>query len=532
MLSRKLTSLFLMFFIVSCSLNVYGMSSELKSELSDSVVLFANSNLAYAKNNDTYIDTTNADVKTIVENGRTLIPLRFISENFGAAVSYDAATKTAIINANNKTIKFTANDNTMLIDKNKTTLDVPAKILNGRMLVPLRALTENGLGKQIFYDKGLIVISDTQKAMDDKKVSQLITKFDSPLTYQLKPPAPNDMIAVIKTNFGDIKIKLFYEDAPLTVENFVRLAQKGYYNDVIFHRVIKDFMIQGGDPLGTGTGGESFWGKPFKDEFSDRLFNIRGALSMANRGANTNGSQFFIVQNTNLSDAAAENLKSLGLNDSIINYYSDNGGTPWLDGKHTVFGQVFEGMDVVDKIANVNVDASSKPSESVKILGVNTYKFGYEGQPIEFKNSAYKQDSSAAADFELKDPNGKIVKLSDYKGKTIVLNFWAIWCSPCRNEMPEINKVANEFKKSTDAVLLSINLGDDLGGEKDNVVKFFKDNNFDMNLLFITNTDIEEKFRITEIPTTIIIDKDGNIENKIVGSTSYEAIMKIVNNIR
>lgn len=528
MLSRKLTALFLVFFIISINLNVYGISDELKTDLNDSVVLFANSNLAYAKNSDTYIDTTNMDVKTIVENGRTLIPLRFISENFGAKVSFDAATKTATINSDNKTIKFTANNKAMIIDKNKIALDVPAKILNGRMLVPLRALTENGLGKKIFYDKGLIVISDTQKVMDDKKVSQLITKFDSPLTYQLKPPATNDMIAVIKTNFGDIKIKLFYEDAPVTVENFVRLAQKGYYKDVIFHRVIKDFMIQGGDPLGTGTGGESFWGKPFSDEFSDRLFNIRGALSMANRGANTNGSQFFIVQNSTLSAAAAENLKSLGLNDSVINYYSENGGTPWLDGMHTVFGQVFEGMDVVDKIANVNVDASNKPSESVKILGVNTYKFGYEGQPIEFNNSAYKPVSSPASDFELKDPNGNVVKLSDYRGKTVVLNFWATWCSPCRNEMPEINKVANELKKSNDAVLLAINLGED----KDTVVKFFKDNNLDMNLLMDSNSEVADKFGITGIPTTIMIDKDGNIKNTIVGSTSYEAVMKIVNNIR
>lgn len=401
MLSRKISALFLMFFILSSNLNVYGMSSELKSDLNDAVVLFTNSNLAYAKNNDTYIDTTNIDVKTIVENGRTLIPLRFISENFGATVSFEDATKTAIINTNNKTIKFTANNNTMLIDNNKIELDVPAKILNGRMLVPLRALAENGLGKQVFYDKGLIVISDTQKTMDDKKVNQLITKFNSPLTYQLKPTATNDMIAVIKTNLGDIKIKLFYEDAPITVENFVRLAQKGYYNDVIFHRVIKDFMIQGGDPLGNGTGGESIWGKPFKDEFSDRLFNIRGALSMANRGANTNGSQFFIVQNSNLGEDAAEYLKSLDLDDTVIDYYSENGGTPWLDGKHTVFGQVFSGMDVVDKIANVDVNYNDKPYENVKILEISTYRLGYEGQPIEFNQSAYTEANSTSNEIEL-----------------------------------------------------------------------------------------------------------------------------------
>ncbi|MFR4953933.1 MAG: peptidylprolyl isomerase, partial [Lactobacillus paragasseri] len=106
--------------------------------------------------------------------------------------------------------------------------------------------------------------------------------------------------ALIQTNHGDIKIQLFEKEAPMTVENFVRLAKKGYYDGTTFHRVISDFMIQGGDPKGDGTGGESIWGHPFEDEFSNKLFNVRGALSMANSGPNTNGSQFFIVQNKNV----------------------------------------------------------------------------------------------------------------------------------------------------------------------------------------------------------------------------------------
>ena len=109
--------------------------------------------------------------------------------------------------------------------------------------------------------------------------------------------------ATIKTNHGEIVIQLFPEQAPKTVENFVGLAKKGYYDGVIFHRVINDFMIQGGDPTGTGMGGESIWGAPFEDEFSNELFNIRGALSMANAGPATNGSQFFIVQNQNVPAA-------------------------------------------------------------------------------------------------------------------------------------------------------------------------------------------------------------------------------------
>lgn len=526
MFSKKLIGFFTLLLIMLTSLNAYGISDELKNELNDSVVLYVNSNMAYAKNSDTYIDPANMDVKTIVENGRTLIPLRFISENFGAFVSYDDATRTAIINVENKVIKFTADNGYMLVDDNKTVLDVPAKILNGRMLVPLRALTENGLGKQVYYDKGLIIISDTQKVMDDKKVKQLISRFDGPLTYQLKAPVKDDMVAVIKTNYGDIKIKLFYEDAPFAVENFVKLSQKGYYNDVIFHRVIKDFMIQGGDPSGNGTGGESIWGKPFKDEFSDRLFNIRGALSMANKGPNTNGSQFFIVQNSTSVDNAREYLTVLGLDEAVIDYYSETGGAPWLDGMHTVFGQVFEGMDVVDKIANLKVDNMDKPVESVKILGVNTYKSGNEGQPIEFKESSYNPENPAAVDFELKDSDEKVIKLSDYKGKTVVLNFWATWCGPCISEMPEINKVANELKKGDDAVLLAVNIGED----KATVVKYLKDNGFDMSVLLDSDMQVAGKYDITAIPTTIVVDKNGKIADTIIGSTSYDAIMEIVNN--
>ena len=156
--------------------------------------------------------------------------------------------------------------------------------------------------------------------------------------------------AVLKTNQGEIKIQLFPEQAPMTVENFIRLAQKGYYDGTIFHRVISDFMIQGGDPEGNGTGGESIWGHPFEDELSRELFNIRGALSMANSGPNTNGSQFFIVQNKNMPKRYIKQMEPAGYPKEIIHAYKQ-GGTPWLDGRHTVFGQVITGMDVVDKIA-------------------------------------------------------------------------------------------------------------------------------------------------------------------------------------
>jgi len=140
-------------------------------------------------------------------------------------------------------------------------------------------------------------------------------------------------VAVIKTNMGTIEIELFEKQTPRTVGNFVGLANKGYYNGIIFHRVISNFMIQGGDPTGTGTGGQSFYGKKFEDEIVPSLkHDVPGILSMANSGPNTNGSQFFIT---------------------LV-------PTSWLDGKHTVFGKVIGGMDVVQAIGKVQ---TSKPGD-------------------------------------------------------------------------------------------------------------------------------------------------------------------------
>lgn len=218
--------------------------------------------------------------------------------------------------------------------------------------------------------------------------------------YQLEAPAEGEEIAVLTTSMGTVKIRLFPDAAPKAVENFKGLIQKGYYNGLTFHRVIKDFMVQTGDPTGTGTGGESIWKKPFEDEFNSNLLNIRGAVAMANSGKNTNGSQFFIDQAGSgtfagwdqyeqaysymkQSKMTVESFVSqygstwLNMDKVTQEYrklYEKNGGSPYLDGfyniegkGHTVFGQVFEGMDTVDKIAEVSVDAQSKPAERVTI---------------------------------------------------------------------------------------------------------------------------------------------------------------------
>src|SRR5437667_7850848 len=142
--------------------------------------------------------------------------------------------------------------------------------------------------------------------------------------------------ATMHTNHGAVELELFDEDAPKTVENFRKLAGDGFYNGVIFHRVIRDFMVQGGDPTGTGTGGPGY---TFEDEINEHKI-VRGAFAMANAGPNTNGSQFFIV-------TADE--------------------CPWLDGKHTVFGQVTAGHDVVERIGSTQTDARDRPVDDISI---------------------------------------------------------------------------------------------------------------------------------------------------------------------
>lgn len=190
---------------------------------------------------------------------------------------------------------------------------------------------------------------------------------------QLQPPLPGDMTAVMATTAGEIKIRLFPQAAPKAVENFVTHAENGYYDGVVFHRVIDGFMIQGGDPTATGRGGESIWGKPFEDEFSPQLHNLRGALSMANAGRNTNGSQFFIVQADRVGRDICAQMEEIGethFPKECIEQYKAGGGTPWLDFKHTVFGQVYEGLDIVDAIAAAEVDANDKPLEDIAITGI------------------------------------------------------------------------------------------------------------------------------------------------------------------
>jgi peptidyl-prolyl cis-trans isomerase B (cyclophilin B) len=185
---------------------------------------------------------------------------------------------------------------------------------------------------------------------------------------QLEKPVKGEELCVIHTTAGDITVRLFDDLVPKTVENFKTHAKENYYNDTIFHRTIQDFMIQGGDPTGTGRGGESIWGNSFEDEFSPELVHFKGALSMANAGPNTNGSQFFIVQNSKMTE---DYVNHFPLTDEQKKKYVELGGTPHLDNKHSVFGQVVDGMDIVDKIAGMEVDYMDKPTNPVAITSID-----------------------------------------------------------------------------------------------------------------------------------------------------------------
>lgn len=188
-------------------------------------------------------------------------------------------------------------------------------------------------------------------------------------------PQKGDEIATIETSMGSIKVMFFKKAAPKAVENFLTHAKDGYYDNVIFHRVIKGFMIQGGDPMGTGRGGESIWGRPFVNEVSEDARHFRGALAMANAGPDTNGSQFYIVQaGTERIDDNFLNMcevrSGMKMSPEVKAKYKEVGGAAFLDGGYTVFGQVLKGMDIVDKIASVDCDRNDRPRTDVVIKNI------------------------------------------------------------------------------------------------------------------------------------------------------------------
>ncbi|WP_167954682.1 peptidylprolyl isomerase [Anaerosporobacter faecicola] len=243
----------------------------------------------------------------------------------------------------------------------------------------------------------------TTQTSEDETADSAMTEIKGSGS-QFEEPQEGDTVAeIVVKDFGSIKVKFFADRAPKAVENFVTHAKEGYYDGLTFHRIINEFMIQGGDPMGTGAGGESIWGKNFEDEFSDDLHPYRGALCMANAGANTNGSQFFIVQThpyeqeeleqiltSNGYELGATPLESFKIfmkaaydcefSDEVSQLYMEKGGTPWLFQAHTVFGQIYDeaSYDTLDAIANTEMKDTQTgiPAEQVIIetIKITEYK--------------------------------------------------------------------------------------------------------------------------------------------------------------
>ena len=222
------------------------------------------------------------------------------------------------------------------------------------------------------------------------------TNVDNTTIIQAQMPEDGEEIAVIKTSKGVVKMRFFPEEAPKAVENFKTLAKEGYYDGLTFHRVIEDFMVQTGDPKGDGTGGESCWGEDFETEVSEKLHFYRGAVAMANAGPDTNGSQFFIVQQKTvmedalkaIEDAINNNDEEVGVTltdgnyytlsqlypEEVMNYYREQGGSAHLEyvfgNGYSIFGQVFEGLEAVDAIATVETGENDKPVEDIIIESI------------------------------------------------------------------------------------------------------------------------------------------------------------------
>lgn len=217
------------------------------------------------------------------------------------------------------------------------------------------------------------------------------------------PKVGDDIIIMkFKDYEGEVKIRLFPEYAELGVENFVGLAEKGYYDGLTFHRIMADFMIQGGDPLGTGTGGESIWGEKFDGGVSDKLTHAAGTIAYANSGAtSTNGSQFYIVTGEVYDDEYLGMLEANGysFSDDIKKVLAAAGGAPWLDGGYTVFGQVYEGLDIVFAVQDVEVYQgnafSAEVSTPAKPVVLEYVKVGkYEGEELKWFIADYMDGAS------------------------------------------------------------------------------------------------------------------------------------------
>lgn len=241
------------------------------------------------------------------------------------------------------------------------------------------------------------VVGEGSETSSDSGAETADWSVDVPIENFAEPQVGDKIIEMDIKDYGTVKFVLFEEYAEKACENFVGLAEKGYYDGLTFHRVINDFMIQGGDPLGNGTGGESVWGGSFDGGTDPHVIHATGAVAYANSGAtSTDGSQFYIVTGTPITDEDFANYELYGYNptsESAKEVYKKTGGTPFLDGGYTVFGQVFEGLDIILKIQTVETDASDKPVEDVIMNSVKVSE--YNGEDLKWYKSDYEDSGSS-----------------------------------------------------------------------------------------------------------------------------------------
>ena len=290
-------------------------------------------------------------VPIVISDNRSFVPLREMGDKIlHANVSWDEKTRTAKLTRGDMTVAVQP-DSDKLVINDLYTVDIDSEgtkafIEKGYTYLPIRALCEAFDCDVDFKDNTIFI---------EENVT--LPQF----SYMHK----GDTVAVLHTNYGDISLRFFPDYAPKATENFITHAKEGYYDGVTFHRVIDNFVIQGGDPEGTGMGGESIWGTPFENEVSMDLRHFRGALCMANSGE----------VSSDFEQKVNSNVQSVQLYpDYIVKKYNEVGGYPYIDFGYTVFGQVIDGMEVVDNIAAVSTDENDRPVDDVVIENVEVYE--------------------------------------------------------------------------------------------------------------------------------------------------------------
>ncbi len=342
----------------------------------------------YHTNDNTFM-SFKSDILSI--DGTTFFPMRELLNNLGVSngdIVFDKVTKEIRFFNDYYYVTFTLGEKEYLQNGVEVEMPVAPFVKDGITYLPIRYVA-NSLGSKVGFDAGLNQILVTDEKVDLLKNLKVDVGSGLPQFSEL---AVGEKLVTLHTNYGPITLRFFPEYAPLAVNNFITLAENNYYDGVTFHRVINDFMIQGGDPTATGRGGDSIYGQDFENEVSVMLRHFTGALSMANTGSSTsNGSQFYIVEAGTLSEDMITELEYTKANPlelledgiyvkdiypaEIADKYIEIGGAPYLDFGYTVFGQVVGGMDVVHRVAEVEVDSNDKPLEGVVIRDVTVWQY-------------------------------------------------------------------------------------------------------------------------------------------------------------